>query len=122
EESDADEAFVRDLAAKLGLEFSVHQYDVARAAAETGENLEATARRVRYDSLRYMSDALDDAWVATGHTADDQAETVLHRLVRGTGPQGLPGIPAVRRFPCPVLVRPLLAVPPGRGPQYPRGL
>jgi len=83
---------------------------VARAAAETGENLEATARRVRYDSLRYMSDALDDAWVATGHTADDQVETVLHRLVRGTGLQGLRGIAAVRRFPSPLLVRPLLTV------------
>jgi tRNA(Ile)-lysidine synthase len=109
-ESDADEAFVNDLAGSLGLEFSVHRCDTARLAAESKANLEETARRLRYDALRDLSDALGDAWVATGHTADDQAETVAHRMIRGTGLQGLRGIAAVRRFPPPVLLRPLLDV------------
>jgi tRNA(Ile)-lysidine synthase len=109
-ESDADEAFVRELAASLGLEFSVQRCDTARLATESKTNLEEAARHLRYDSLRYLSDALGDAWVATGHTANDQAETVMHRMIRGTGLQGLRGIAAVRRFPFPLLLRPLLTV------------
>ncbi|MCE9563407.1 MAG: tRNA lysidine(34) synthetase TilS [Planctomycetes bacterium] len=83
-ESDADEAFVRNLAAELGLQCRVKSLDIAAL----GGNLESTARRVRYEFFA----GLGAAWIATGHTADDQAETVLHRLVRGTGIQGLRGI------------------------------
>jgi tRNA(Ile)-lysidine synthase len=100
-ESDADEAFVRDLAAGLGLPCHVLRLDPGSLAG----NREAAARRARYDWFA----TLGGSWVATGHTADDQAETVLHRLVRGTGVQGLRGIAAVRRGPVPV-VRPLLGV------------
>ncbi|HET6574874.1 MAG TPA: tRNA lysidine(34) synthetase TilS [Fimbriiglobus sp.] len=89
-ESDADTEFVRELAAKLGLPFQLGEADVRSAAA--GDNLEATARRLRYDWLA----GLGGEWVATGHTADDQAETVLHRIIRGTGIQGLRGIATER--------------------------
>ncbi|HSK05385.1 MAG TPA: tRNA lysidine(34) synthetase TilS [Kofleriaceae bacterium] len=69
-------------------------------------SIEAAARQVRYDALERLAAGLGAARVLVGHTARDQAETVLLRLVRGTGPAGLAGIPAVRgRF-----VRPLLAL------------
>jgi tRNA(Ile)-lysidine synthase len=89
-ESDADEAFVRELAAALGVGFRSTRIDVLAI----GGNLEATARRVRYEWLSEVAAEVGAGWVATGHTADDQAETVLHRLLRGTGLQGLRGIAA----------------------------
>ncbi len=111
-ESDADEAFVRELAAALGVRCEVGSVDVAAVAAERKENLEATARELRYEWLAQQGE-----WVATGHTADDQAETVLHRLIRGTGLRGLRGIAETRLLPSPPrgegakqLLRPLLAV------------
>jgi tRNA(Ile)-lysidine synthase len=91
-DSDADEAFVIDLAAALNLPCRVKKVDVAALAA--GENLESTARRVRYEFFAEVAGATGAAWIATGHTADDQAETVLHRIIRGTGIQGLRGIGA----------------------------
>lgn len=110
-ESDADEGFVRDLAASLGLEFAVEQTDAAAQANEAGENLEATARRLRYEWLASVAARWRFGWVATGHTANDQAETVLHRLLRGSGLKGLRGIAARRPLASGVeVVRPLLQV------------
>ncbi len=97
EESDTDEAFVRDLCATLGVEYRVKSADVAALAA--GDNLESTARRVRYEFFAEVAREVGAAWVATAHTADDQAETVLHRLIRGTGLQGLRGIAAEKNLP-----------------------
>jgi len=107
EESDADEASVRALAKELGLECRVKSVNIAAF----GGNLESTARRVRYEFFA----ELGTAWIATGHTADDQAETVLHRLVRGTGIQGLRGIAATAwgyaaAKPQATIIRPLLTV------------
>jgi tRNA(Ile)-lysidine synthase len=114
-ESDADEAFVRALHQGLiaagvdGVELCCARAEVADQAA--GANLEATARRLRYDWLTRVAREKGAAWVATGHTADDQAETVLHRLLRGAGMQGLRGIAARRELaPGIELVRPLLSV------------
>jgi len=94
-DSDADEAFVRALCASLGVECRVTAVDVSALAA--GDNLEATARRVRYDFFAEVAREVGAHWIATAHTADDQAETVLHRLIRGTGLQGLRGIAAERQ-------------------------
>jgi tRNA(Ile)-lysidine synthase len=105
-DSDEDEGFVLDLADHFGLPFSVTACDVRAESTATGDNLEATARRLRYDWLA----SLGSAWVATGHTADDQAETVLHRIIRGTGIQGLRGIAASRELGAGWLYRPLLEV------------
>ena len=114
-ESDADEAFTSDLHARLtaagvpALGLRLHGIDVAATARADGANLEATARRVRYRWLTEVAAAVGARWVATGHTADDQAETVLHRLLRGTGLQGLRGIASVRELaPGVGVVRPLL--------------
>lgn len=106
-ESDGDEALVRDLAAELQIEFLRSEANVRRAARERRRNLEAVARDLRY---RYFFSLIDQDQldcVATAHTANDQAETVLMRLLRGTGTRGLGGI-------YPVLegrvVRPFLGV------------
>ncbi len=108
DESDADERFVRELAEQFGSPFRVLRIDMAREAA--GQNLEAAARAVRYRRFAELAVELGAGWIATGHTADDQAETVLHRLIRGTGLQGLRGIAPIRHDgPVPV-VRPLLGV------------
>jgi tRNA(Ile)-lysidine synthase len=108
-ESDADEAFVRELCAKLGLPCHVHNLDVASIAREKGENLEAVARRLRYDWFAELATQAGCDYVATGHTSDDQAETVLLRLLRGTGLRGLRGIAARRSLNDQVvLIRPFL--------------
>lgn len=112
-ESDADEAFVRDLAEQLGVPCTVARLPPSgRSAVGPGQsrNLEAAARRLRYAWLAELARQIGATWVATGHTADDQAETVLFHLLRGTGLRGLRGI-APRRLLAPgvELVRPLLA-------------
>ncbi|OWK38450.1 tRNA lysidine(34) synthetase TilS [Fimbriiglobus ruber] len=110
-DADRDEAFVRDLAVGLGVPVHVGTADVRGEATRSGGNLEATARGLRYDWLGRIAAEVGAGWVATGHTADDQAETVIHRLVRGTGLQGLRGIAPVRPLTADVsLVRPLLGV------------
>lgn len=106
-EADADAAFVRELAAAHGLPFESGTCDV-RAA---GGNLEATARRLRYAWLHQVARNAAATWVATGHTANDNAETVLHHLTRGTGLDGLRGIAPVSRDGAVEIVRPLLGVP-----------
>src|SRR5262249_649302 len=108
-DSDADEDFVRCLATNLGLPFRSQRTNVAELARARGENLESIARQTGYDWLTDIARGEGACWVATGHTADDQAETVLHRLVRGTGLQGLGGIPPSRELAAGIeLIRPLL--------------
>jgi tRNA(Ile)-lysidine synthase len=105
-ESEADERFVAELAAERGMDFLAGREDVARAARARKWNLEDAARRLRY---AFFSSAVRMARVtriAVAHTADDQAETVLARLVRGTGPAGLAAIYPVKGH----VVRPLLGV------------
>jgi tRNA(Ile)-lysidine synthase len=92
EESDADEGFVRERAERLGIEYLGGEADVARQAREKRSNLEATARDLRYRFFFSLVNRGKLATVATAHTANDQAETVLLRLLRGTGTRGLGGI------------------------------
>ncbi len=106
-DSDQDEAFVRALAAKHGVEARFDSVDIAARAEATGRNLEEAGREARYawfDQL--VSDGAFDR-IATGHTRSDQAETVLFRLLRGAGPDGLSAILPVRQ---PGVIRPLLHV------------
>ncbi len=98
-ESDADEAFVRSLAEALGLPVHVLLSPVASG------NIEQEARRARYDFFaHHIASGTCDA-VATGHTLDDQAETVLYRFLRGAGTAGLSG---VRPATASRIIRPLL--------------
>src|SRR6266576_2707360 len=90
--SDADEVFVAKLAAKHGLEFHSASVDVAKKAKKERANPEDAARRARYDYFRSLAESGDCGRIVVAHTADDQAETVLAHLFRGTGLAGLGGI------------------------------
>jgi tRNA(Ile)-lysidine synthase len=102
----ADAAFVAGLAAALGLPLDLGQWQPDRSS-----HFEADARRARYAWLAGVARARGATAIAVGHTRDDQAETILHRIVRGTGLRGLAGIPARRPLAEGLtLVRPLLDV------------
>lgn len=106
EESDGDEAFVREVCAKLGVPLHVGAGNVAAEAERRRQGIEETARDMRYAFFFRTAGELHLSRVAVAHNADDDLETVLMRLVRGTGLRGLGGIPPVRGK----LIRPLLGV------------
>lgn len=91
-ESDDDEHFVRELAASHDLQIICESRDTTAFTAESKLSLESAARQLRYDFFRkaFEKHGLDK--IATGHTLDDQAETVLLKLLRGAGTRGLAGI------------------------------
>jgi tRNA(Ile)-lysidine synthetase-like protein len=104
--SAADAEFVVDHAKALGLGAHLVRIPAAELAAAGGAGPEGAARAARYRALAETAAAAGCRWAATGHTLDDQAETVLLQLLRGTGPDGLAGM-AVRDG---WLLRPLLGV------------
>lgn len=113
QESDDDERFVRYLADRWDLACEIGQADLGDQHPEPTGRLssEDAARSARYAFLSETAAGRGARYVVTGHTADDQAETVLHRLVRGTGIRGLAGIQTYRELLHGVsLVRPLLQV------------
>ena len=110
--SDADARWVASLAKQLGYAVAVASIDVKRRAAKTGDNLEQAARLARYEFLTRKARTGRAKIVLTAHTMDDQAETVLLNLVRGSGAQGLAGVEPVRPInqgSDVLLVRPLLS-------------
>lgn len=108
-DSDADLEFVRALAAELKVEFHCARVDTTADAAQAGEGIEEAARRLRYAWFQQlMKDVPLDA-VATAHTRDDQAETVLAKLLRGAWTEGLSGIHPVVEHAEGRILRPLLA-------------
>jgi tRNA(Ile)-lysidine synthase len=100
-ESGEDADFVTALAGGLGIPVTVE-----RARVRPGASLEAAAREARYAALERAADRIGADRIAVGHTLDDQAETVLMRVLEGAGVRGLAGIPPVRGR----VIRPLLAV------------
>ena len=104
-ESQRDEAFVTDWCQKQGIPLTVGRGDVAAQAAQRGKGVEETARAMRYAFLEAAAQTVGADSIATAHNADDNAETLLLHLVRGTGLDGLAGIPPKRG----ALIRPLLA-------------
>ena len=106
-ESDEDEQFVAGLAAKMALPYVHRRVDVAAEARRVRANLEQMARQSR---IRFFAELISGSRlhrIALGHTKDDQAETVLFRILRGAGPEGIRGILPVTKE---GLVRPLLDV------------
>ncbi len=91
-ESDADEAFCRELADRLSWPIVTRRVDVREAARRARRSIEATARDLRYAEFEAGAEEFSATAVATGHTADDQAETVLLRLLAGAGTRGLSGV------------------------------
>ncbi len=112
--STADAAFVADLAARLNL-----PCDVGHWRADRPGHFEADARRARYAWLLEVAQRRQARAVAVGHTSDDQAETILHRIVRGTGLTGLAGMAPRRPLgPGVTLIRPILGVSGGEVRAY----
>ena len=108
-DADLDEALVVELGRTLGLPVEVARVDVKAAAKKRGAGLEEAARKLRYEALEKAARRLRCSVVATGHQLDDQAETVLLNLLRGTKLSALGGIPPKRALRRGVaLVRPLL--------------
>ena len=103
-ESDADQDFVRHLASDLKLKLHSRSFPVRKKARELRLSVEECARRMRYDYLNRLADKLKVQRIALGHNFNDQAETVLMRLIRGSGSLGLSGIPPVKGR----IIRPLI--------------
>lgn len=111
--SDEDAAFVRARAREWGAEAVVVDAslpDRARSRAAAGAAVEADARRARYRALRAIAEEAGADRVLTAHTADDQAETILLRLVRGAGLRGLSGMAPVARVQGIRVARPFLGI------------
>jgi tRNA(Ile)-lysidine synthase len=110
ESAATDGLFVAALAARLGLQFATRLLSVREQRDDEG--IEARARRLRYGFLADVAREAGARHVVVGHTADDQAETILHRALRGTGLAGLAGMMPAREL-CDgiALLRPLLGIP-----------
>lgn len=117
-ESKADAAYVAEHARKLGLPITMESMDVRRMLVRK-ESLESGARRVRYGFYEEVMASVKADKLAQGHNADDQAETVMMRLLRGSGAHGLGGIPPVRDS---KFIRPLIEVSRSEIDQYLRQL
>ena len=105
-ESAGEARFVADLAEKLRIPATVEAIDVAEYCREHGISAQTGAREVRYAFLARVAAGAGASRIATAHTANDQAETLLLRMLRGAGLSGLSGIPPVRDN----IIRPLIAV------------
>lgn len=92
EESDRDERFASDLCARLGVPLAVRRFDTRAEAARRGISIEMAARDLRYAWFEQERQARQARWIAVAHHRDDQAETVLLHLLRGTGLRGLAGM------------------------------
>lgn len=105
EESDRDEKFVNDYCRENRISLAGGRGDVAALAKNTGRSIEDAARAMRYSFLKDAAKRMGCNKIATAHNAEDNAETMLLNLARGTGAKGLTGIPPVRDE----FIRPLLS-------------
>ena len=125
-QAEEDSEFMAELTARLHVPLIFERVDVPALAKQTGDSLELAARQARYEFLRAAARQADCPTIATGHQADDNVETVLHRILRGTGLAGLRGIRPKRKLQSPAgelwLVRPMLAVTRAEGEAYVAGL
>lgn len=106
QESDGEEQLVRMLARQWGLKCIVHRFDARAYARETGRSFEDGARAWRYARWREDQREQKCRYIATAHHLGDQAETVLYRLIRGSGTAGLAGIYPLKDG----IIRPFLSV------------
>ena len=109
-EADRDEQFCRTLCETLGVPLAVVHVDVPALAVAEGLGLESAARRARYAAFDEFLRKKQIPLLVTAHHADDQLETLLQNLLRGSGLRGLCGIPAYRKLEHGAVARPLLQV------------
>ena len=110
EEADRDEQFCRELASTLDVEFFSIKLDIPAIAKKSGESIESAARRERYDFFNRIMLEKSIPILATAHNADDNLETVIFNLTRGTGLSGLCGIPESRTTENGIVIRPILSM------------
>jgi len=108
EESDMDEDFVRNFCEELGVRFISVECDVTELAEVTGTGIEEAGRMARYKAFQKVAETLDNAKIAVGHHGDDNAETFLLNLIRGSDIKGLAGIEPVIEMSGYQVIRPLL--------------
>ena len=106
EESDGDEQFVRKLAESFEMKFLGASFDTNEYAAATGLSVQMAARELRYNWFNEMATVHKCEFIALAHNSDDQVETVITNLIRGTGVRGLTGMKFVKDN----LFRPLLSI------------
>ncbi len=106
DEIDNEKKFCREFCDSRQISFSAKSINVKQYADEKGMNLQEAARELRYSALDEVMLSANADKIALGHNADDQAETILMRLFRGSGRKGLTGIPPVRGN----IIRPLIEV------------
>jgi len=121
-EADGDAEFVRELAAKFSLPCRIEKVDAPGWAREKKLSLETAARELRYAFFERLIADGEATTIATAHTMDDQAETVLLRLLRGAGTAGLAAIPMTRALGRGRVARPLLGVRRAEIERYLQGL
>ncbi len=110
EEADRDEMFCKKLAERLNVTFFSRKADIPSIAKASGESIETAARRVRYEFFNDIMYEHGIEILATAHNANDNLETILFNLSRGTGLKGVCGIPACRPCDAGVVIRPILGM------------
>ncbi len=111
-DSISDARFVTELAQRMEWGWTVDRANLRQLSAATGRSLEDAARQARYQFFERVLHDTGGTVIATAHTADDNVETIIHRMLRGTGLRGLAGIPVVRplsRGTTKQVIRPLLS-------------
>lgn len=108
-ESESDSAFVKELASHLGVE-CIHKKVNVASSGKKGTSTEEKARQKRYEFFAESAKAGECGVIATGHTLDDQAETVVMRFISGSSLAGITGIPPVREEKGLKVIRPLIRI------------
>lgn len=106
EEAKRDELFVKNFCKELKINLTVKQVDVPKISKELKIGLEEAGRKIRYEIFERIANQNKNSKIATAHTLSDNAETILMRLLRGTGLKGLCGIPPIRKN----IIRPLIEI------------
>lgn len=109
-ESERDAEFVRDISHQLGIPFELGSFDIPAYMEQSGKGAQVAAREKRYEFLHDVARRYGASKIALAHHADDQAETVMMRILRGSGPSGLAGMRVKRREKNVELIRPLLRI------------
>ena len=107
EEANKDEEYSKRLCEELGVRFFSRRIDINKYALETGKSSELAGREARYNFFNEIINKINFNKIATAHNANDQAETILMRIMRGTGLEGLGGIPVEREG---KYIRPILCL------------